>query len=70
MVGKMEAMVSGNLGWVKPKKVEELKGITEGSLKSKVKRKVLTNGVHYKVVDGSLMVHFERLDAFFEEAEI
>lgn len=67
---KMEEMVFWYLGWVKPKKVEELKGITEGAIKSKVKRKVLTKGVHYKVVDNSLMVHFERLDAFFEEAEI
>ncbi|WP_299792287.1 hypothetical protein [uncultured Shewanella sp.] len=66
----MEAMVSGYLGWVKPKKIEELKGITEGSLKSKIKRKVLTKGLHYKLVDGSVMIHFERLDAFFEEAAV
>ncbi|NRA54098.1 MAG: hypothetical protein HRU23_08140 [Gammaproteobacteria bacterium] len=55
------------LGWVKAKKIEDLKGITVGALKKKRERGVLVEGVHWrKAPDNVIYFNYERLDEFLE----
>lgn len=55
------------LGWVYPKILEELKGLTYQSLKKRRINGYLIEGVHWKKVQGVIMFHYERIDELFEE---
>lgn len=55
------------LGWVKPKVIENLKGITEGALKKKRERGILIEGIHWrKAQDNVIYFNYERLDEFLD----
>lgn len=55
------------LGWVKPRVIENLKGITEGALKKKRERGLLLEGFHWrKASDNVIYFNYERLDEFLE----
>lgn len=52
-----------HLGWVKPQKMEELKGMTPDALKSKRTSGQFIEGVHWrKAGDGNIYYNFEAID--------
>lgn len=55
------------LGWVKPKVMEDLKGLTYQSLRKKRNQGYLIEGRHWKKIFGVVMYHYERIDELFEE---
>ncbi|WP_269519530.1 excisionase family protein [Alteromonas sp. BMJM2] len=55
------------LGWVYPKVMLELKGLTYDSLTKRRTRGHLEEGKHWKKVQGVIMYHYERIDELFEE---
>ncbi|CAA0365185.1 conserved hypothetical protein [Alteromonas alvinellae] len=57
------------LGWVYPKVLEELKGLTYHNLQKRRLAGKLQEGIHWKKVHGVIMYHYERLDELFEELD-
>jgi len=56
------------LGWVKPKKIEELKGITIEALKKKRERGVYIEGIHWRrAPDNVIYFNYENIDLFIGE---
>ena len=55
-------------GWVKPKKIEEIKGISVGALRKKREAGYLIEGKHWrKAKDNVTYYHFEAIDNFIGE---
>lgn len=55
------------LGWVYPKIMHDLKGLTYDALNARRKRGKFVEGVHWKQVHGVVMYHYERIEQLFEE---
>ncbi|KXJ58420.1 MAG: hypothetical protein AXW14_16680 [Alteromonas sp. Nap_26] len=55
------------LGWVYPKIIHDLKGLSYDALEKRKRTGKLEEGKHWKKVHGVIMYHYERLDELFEE---
>lgn len=55
------------LGWVKPSKVTEFKGLSYDSLKEKRRTGHFIEGVHWrKAADGNIYYNFEAIDEWIQ----